>query len=98
MLIRRLLYKECKFNTKLKMRCKNFIQHYLTSVKNDIKNSNATDELPESYQTQASVYIHWPYCKQRCTYCNFVKYVPRENTSWTLPENMIIDTMVSSYI
>ena len=23
----------------------------------------------------ANVYIHWPYCKKRCSYCNFNKYV-----------------------
>ena len=22
-----------------------------------------------------SVYIHWPYCQRKCTYCNFNKYV-----------------------
>ncbi|KAF9080534.1 hypothetical protein BGX23_001998 [Mortierella sp. AD031] len=22
-----------------------------------------------------SIYIHWPYCSSKCTYCNFNKYV-----------------------
>ena len=26
---------------------------------------------------QSSIYIHWPYCAKRCTYCNFNKYVPK---------------------
>ncbi|XP_064459413.1 radical S-adenosyl methionine domain-containing protein 1, mitochondrial-like isoform X3 [Ornithodoros turicata] len=28
-----------------------------------------------SSSAQSSVYIHWPYCEKRCTYCNFNKYV-----------------------
>ncbi|XP_067164296.1 radical S-adenosyl methionine domain-containing protein 1, mitochondrial [Apteryx mantelli] len=27
--------------------------------------------------TAAAVYVHWPYCRKLCTYCNFNKYVPR---------------------
>ncbi|KAI8082681.1 putative oxygen-independent coproporphyrinogen III oxidase [Gilbertella persicaria] len=26
-------------------------------------------------QSSFSIYIHWPYCQSKCTYCNFNKYV-----------------------
>ncbi|KAJ7315971.1 hypothetical protein JRQ81_002133 [Phrynocephalus forsythii] len=26
---------------------------------------------------QAALYLHWPYCEKRCSYCNFNKYIPR---------------------
>ena len=26
-------------------------------------------------ESTAAVYIHWPYCRRKCTYCNFNKYV-----------------------
>uniref|UniRef100_A0A8D0H323 Radical S-adenosyl methionine domain-containing protein n=1 Tax=Sphenodon punctatus TaxID=8508 RepID=A0A8D0H323_SPHPU len=25
----------------------------------------------------AALYVHWPYCEKRCSYCNFNKYIPR---------------------
>ena len=25
--------------------------------------------------SSAGVYIHWPYCTKKCSYCNFNKYV-----------------------
>ncbi|XP_054987483.1 radical S-adenosyl methionine domain-containing protein 1, mitochondrial isoform X2 [Sorex araneus] len=32
---------------------------------------------PEPESRRAALYVHWPYCEKRCTYCNFNKYVPR---------------------
>ncbi|XP_007176578.2 radical S-adenosyl methionine domain-containing protein 1, mitochondrial [Balaenoptera acutorostrata] len=26
---------------------------------------------------RAALYVHWPYCEKRCSYCNFNKYIPR---------------------
>ncbi|KAM9393069.1 radical S-adenosyl methionine domain-containing protein 1, mitochondrial [Pholidichthys leucotaenia] len=28
---------------------------------------------------RAALYVHWPYCLRRCSYCNFNKYVSRVN-------------------
>ncbi|XP_048846642.1 radical S-adenosyl methionine domain-containing protein 1, mitochondrial isoform X2 [Brienomyrus brachyistius] len=27
---------------------------------------------------EASLYVHWPYCLKRCSYCNFNKYISRD--------------------
>ncbi|XP_031554154.1 radical S-adenosyl methionine domain-containing protein 1, mitochondrial-like isoform X2 [Actinia tenebrosa] len=41
------------------------------------KNLDANkNEEPEKF----TVYVHWPFCKQLCTFCNFNKYV-RENVN-----------------
>ncbi|KAE8576774.1 hypothetical protein XENTR_v10004317 [Xenopus tropicalis] len=30
-------------------------------------------------EEEAALYVHWPYCEKRCTYCNFNKYIPRSD-------------------
>ncbi|XP_066474156.1 radical S-adenosyl methionine domain-containing protein 1, mitochondrial isoform X1 [Tiliqua scincoides] len=32
---------------------------------------------PETPLATAALYVHWPYCEKRCSYCNFNKYIPR---------------------
>ncbi|XP_037544348.1 radical S-adenosyl methionine domain-containing protein 1, mitochondrial [Nematolebias whitei] len=44
-------------------------------VTEDVSEFSASPELTK----QASLYVHWPYCLKRCTYCNFNKYIPKEN-------------------
>ncbi|XP_008278607.1 radical S-adenosyl methionine domain-containing protein 1, mitochondrial [Stegastes partitus] len=43
-----------------------------------------TEDAPEwagapHLTKQASLYVHWPYCLRRCSYCNFNKYIPKKN-------------------
>ncbi|XP_008151914.2 radical S-adenosyl methionine domain-containing protein 1, mitochondrial [Eptesicus fuscus] len=32
---------------------------------------------PVTRGQRAALYVHWPYCEKRCSYCNFNKYIPR---------------------
>ncbi|XP_054833281.1 radical S-adenosyl methionine domain-containing protein 1, mitochondrial [Eublepharis macularius] len=38
---------------------------------------NLTRLRPLAPEKEAAVYVHWPYCEKRCSYCNFNKYIPR---------------------
>ncbi|XP_051905490.1 radical S-adenosyl methionine domain-containing protein 1, mitochondrial isoform X1 [Hippocampus zosterae] len=35
----------------------------------------------ESLIKEASLYVHWPYCLKRCSYCNFNKYIPKDDNN-----------------
>ncbi|XP_037774967.1 uncharacterized protein LOC119571986 [Penaeus monodon] len=49
--------------------------------------------LAESYISEGSVYVHWPYCRQRCTYCNFVKFIPHQKSQLTLQNEVLEDAL-----
>ncbi|XP_034751192.1 radical S-adenosyl methionine domain-containing protein 1, mitochondrial [Etheostoma cragini] len=42
--------------------------------------------VPPRLTKQASLYVHWPYCLRRCSYCNFNKYIPKENNDPVMTE------------
>lgn len=50
----------------------------------------ASKLLTRRETTPFSVYIHWPYCESKCTYCNFNKYV---QPTATLPDERLKKAM-----
>ncbi|XP_052240034.1 radical S-adenosyl methionine domain-containing protein 1, mitochondrial-like isoform X2 [Dreissena polymorpha] len=42
------------------------------------KLSTSAEPTQQSNVNEASLYVHWPYCARRCTYCNFNKYIRRK--------------------
>ncbi|XP_032393789.1 radical S-adenosyl methionine domain-containing protein 1, mitochondrial [Etheostoma spectabile] len=52
----------------------------------DISEDVFEREGPPRLTKQASLYVHWPYCLRRCSYCNFNKYIPKENNDPIMTE------------
>lgn len=74
---------------------KQFTNHWnLKIYSKSIHQRFCHNSLTESYISEGSVYVHWPYCRQRCSYCNFVKFIPHEKSQWTLQNEVLEDAMV----
>ena len=74
---------------------KHFTCHKYSTVVGEHLDNARLKVLQQRYIEEASVYVHWPYCKKLCTYCNFVKYVPKKNASWNIDQDLFIDALVS---
>ncbi|XP_060059690.1 radical S-adenosyl methionine domain-containing protein 1, mitochondrial isoform X2 [Erinaceus europaeus] len=40
----------------------------------------------------AALYVHWPYCEKRCSYCNFNKYIPRSVDEAAMERCLVTET------
>ncbi|XP_069785484.1 radical S-adenosyl methionine domain-containing protein 1, mitochondrial [Narcine bancroftii] len=41
---------------------------------------------------RAALYIHWPFCKKRCTYCNFNKYITLNVDHSAMRDSLVQET------
>ncbi|XP_072339360.1 radical S-adenosyl methionine domain-containing protein 1, mitochondrial [Scyliorhinus torazame] len=48
--------------------------------------------LDEATLHQAALYVHWPYCERRCTYCNFNKYISTNVNHDAMRDGLVRET------
>ena len=47
-------------------------------MRHDVHNAAATvpmHSIVEPSPRSVGIYVHWPYCKSKCTYCDFNRYI-----------------------
>ncbi|XP_014784514.1 radical S-adenosyl methionine domain-containing protein 1, mitochondrial [Octopus bimaculoides] len=74
-------FSKCKFRLKFPGICQ------LLSLQ--IKYSTSNYEV---FTDNASIYVHWPYCAKRCTYCNFNKYINSNVDNIRMTDSLVTET------
>ena len=56
----------------------NFCRKLLINVRPALPMSKRLYSSQDEVLKEASLYVHWPFCARRCSYCNFNKYIDRK--------------------
>ncbi len=53
-------------------------RHFDDKTSNNVHLTSNNVQLTLTNEKTSSLYVHWPYCARRCSYCNFNKYVKKK--------------------
>ncbi|XP_076451272.1 radical S-adenosyl methionine domain-containing protein 1, mitochondrial-like isoform X2 [Babylonia areolata] len=74
----RLLKGASDCSLKLQHAFKSMLKRFQTGGK-AVLDAVHSDSAPITDMNKAAIYVHWPFCRRRCTYCNFNKYINQVN-------------------